>query len=55
MLGARFEYFKARFSRTIGFSEGLASTEIDSGTGSLPVLQEYDLSATAFKKVLEYI
>lgn len=55
VLGARSEYFKARFSRTTGFSEGLASRETDSGAGSLPVLQEYGLSATAFKKVLEYI
>ena len=55
VLGARSEYFKARFSRTTGFSEGLASRETDSGTGSLPVLQEYDLSGTTFKKVLEYM
>ena len=55
VLGARSEYFKARFSRTTGFSEGLASSEINSGTGSLPVLQEFDLSSRAFEKVLEYM
>lgn len=55
VLGARSEYFKARFSRTTGFSEGLASRESNFGADSLPVLQEYDLSATAFERVLEYM
>jgi len=57
VLGAGSEYFKARFSRTMEFSEGVvaASREMDSGVDSLPVLQEYDLSATAFEKVLEYM
>lgn len=56
VLGARSEYFKARFSRTMEFSEGVAANrEMDPGADSLPVLQEYDLSATAFEKVLEYI
>lgn len=55
VLAARSEYFKARFSRTTEFSEGVASREVDSGADSLPVLQEYDLSATAFEKVLEYM
>lgn len=56
VLGARSEYFKALFSRTTEFSEGVAaSREMDSGAESLLVLQEYDLSATAFEKVLEYM
>ncbi len=56
VLSARSEYFKARFSRTMEFSEGIvARREMDSGADSLPVLQEYDLSAPAFEKVLEYM
>ncbi|KAG0594582.1 hypothetical protein M758_UG090300 [Ceratodon purpureus] len=54
VLGARSEYFKARFSRTTGFSNELAR-ETNSGADALPVLQEHDLSATAFEKVLEYM
>jgi ankyrin repeat/BTB/POZ domain-containing protein 1 len=44
------EYFKVRLSRTTGFlerKEGLQS-------GSLPLLEEHDLSAEAFEKLLEY-
>lgn len=56
VLGARSEYFKARFSRATEFSEGVAASRgIDSGVDCLPVLQEYDLSPTAFQKVLEYM
>ncbi|CAM6049054.1 unnamed protein product [Sphagnum compactum] len=57
ILGARSEYFKARFSRRNGFQEGLQETTLlQKGKGlSLPLLQEHDLSAGAFEKVLEYI
>lgn len=55
VLGARSEYFKARFSRTTGFREGVAGLATNSGADSLLILQENDLSASAFEKVLEYI
>lgn len=56
LLGARSEYLKARFSRTTGFREGVGKTEVNkSGSRSLLVLQEHDLSAGAFEKVLEYM
>ncbi|CAK9226792.1 unnamed protein product [Sphagnum troendelagicum] len=57
ILGARSEYFKARFSKRNGFQEGLQETTLlQKGKGlSLPLLREHDLSAGAFEKVLEYI
>lgn len=56
LLGARSEYLKARLSRTTGFREGAGKAEVNkSGSRSLLVLQEHDLSAGAFEKVLEYM
>ncbi|MCO5579538.1 hypothetical protein L7F22_033394 [Adiantum nelumboides] len=54
ILAARSDYFRTRFSRMKGFRESkLEMVETDSGP--LPALQENDLSAETFEKLLEYI
>lgn len=51
ILASRSEYFKARLSRTTGFLEGKEGFQ----NGALPLLEEHDLSAEAFEKLLEYM
>jgi ankyrin repeat/BTB/POZ domain-containing protein 1 len=53
VLAARSEYFKARLSRTEGFSEGLVANP-DRGN-SLPVLTLSDVSPEALGTILEYM
>ncbi|CAM6127667.1 unnamed protein product [Calypogeia fissa] len=56
ILAARSEYFKARFFRAFESDfEKSGSLVHDKNAGVLPVLEEHDLSASAFKKLLEYI
>lgn len=51
ILGSRSEYFKARLSRMADFLEGT-----DGSPGyTLPCLEEHDLSAEAFEKMIEYM
>ncbi|XP_022771706.1 BTB/POZ domain-containing protein At2g04740-like isoform X2 [Durio zibethinus] len=51
VLASRSEYFKARLSRMKDFHEG--KDELPSDT--LPYLEEHDLSAEAFEKMIEYM
>ncbi|KAH9305006.1 hypothetical protein KI387_009410 [Taxus chinensis] len=51
VLASRSEYFKARLSRTTGFLEGKDGSQ----NGTLMLLEEHDLSAEAFEKLLEYM
>ncbi|XVE72494.1 hypothetical protein DITRI_Ditri11bG0043600 [Diplodiscus trichospermus] len=51
VLASRSEYFKARLSRMKDFPEG--KDELPSDT--LPYLEEHDLSAEAFEKMIEYM
>ena len=51
VLASRSEYFKARLSRMKDFHEG--KDELPSDT--LPYLEERDLSAEAFEKMIEYM
>ncbi|XVE78368.1 hypothetical protein DITRI_Ditri13aG0139200 [Diplodiscus trichospermus] len=51
ILASRSEYFKARLSRMKDFHEG--KDELPSDT--LPYLEEHDLSAEAFEKMIEYM
>ncbi|BBN01093.1 ankyrin repeat and BTB/POZ domain-containing protein 1 [Marchantia polymorpha subsp. ruderalis] len=54
ILAARSEYFNARFAR-MSENQKARSTTRNGGFGVLPVLEEHDLSAGAFEKLLEYI
>ncbi|GLJ27024.1 hypothetical protein SUGI_0529770 [Cryptomeria japonica] len=51
ILASRSDYFKARLSRTTGFLEGKDGLQ----NGDLMLLEEHDLSAEAFEKILEYM
>ncbi|CAA7023654.1 unnamed protein product [Microthlaspi erraticum] len=51
ILASRSEYFRARLSRVNDFHEGRNSLP----GGSLPFLEEHDLSAEAFEKMIEYM
>lgn len=51
ILASRSDYFKARLSRTTGFLEGKDGLQ----NGDLMLLEEHDLSAEAFEKLLEYM
>lgn len=52
ILASRSEYFRTRLSRTVDFLEG--SCEFQAAQ-KLPLLEEHDLSAEAFEKMLEYM
>ncbi|KAL6592685.1 hypothetical protein ACP70R_042785 [Stipagrostis hirtigluma subsp. patula] len=52
ILASRSEYFRARLSRTMGFLEGNCGHK---AAQNLPLLEEHDLSAEAFEKMLEYM
>ncbi|TVU01901.1 hypothetical protein EJB05_52629, partial [Eragrostis curvula] len=52
ILASRSEYFRARLSRAIDFLEGNCALQ---ATQNLPLLEEHDLSAEAFEKMLEYM
>ncbi|KAL2641705.1 hypothetical protein R1flu_009292 [Riccia fluitans] len=54
ILAARSEYFQARFAR-MSENQKACCTSRNGGFGVLPVLEEHDLSANAFEKLLEYI
>lgn len=54
ILAARSEYFNARFAR-MSENQKARSTTRNGGFGVLPVLEEHDLSAGAFEKLLEYM
>uniref|UniRef100_A0A1J3CD48 BTB/POZ domain-containing protein n=1 Tax=Noccaea caerulescens TaxID=107243 RepID=A0A1J3CD48_NOCCA len=51
ILASRSEYFRARLSRVNDFHEGKNGLPGD----SLPFLEEHDLSAEAFEKMIEYM
>ncbi|OMO52955.1 BTB/POZ-like protein [Corchorus capsularis] len=51
VLASRSEYFKARLSRMKDFHEGKS----DLPSETLPCLEEHDLSAEAFEKMIEYM
>uniref|UniRef100_A0A1J3GLQ4 BTB/POZ domain-containing protein n=1 Tax=Noccaea caerulescens TaxID=107243 RepID=A0A1J3GLQ4_NOCCA len=51
ILASRSEYFRARLSRVNDFHEGKHGLPGD----SLPFLEEHDLSAEAFEKMIEYM
>lgn len=51
ILASRSEYFRARLSRVNDFNEGKNGLPGD----SLPFLEEHDLSAEAFEKMIEYM
>jgi ankyrin repeat and BTB/POZ domain-containing protein 1 len=52
MLASRSEYFRARLSRTVDFLEGNCGFE---AAQNVPLLEEHDISAEAFEKMLEYM
>ncbi|CAL5038285.1 unnamed protein product [Urochloa decumbens] len=52
ILASRSEYFRARLSRSVDFLED--SCEFQAAQ-NLPLLEEHDLSAEAFEKMLEYM
>lgn len=52
ILASRSEYFRARLSRTVDFLEGSSGFQ---AAQNLPLLEEHDLSAEAFEKMLEYM
>ncbi|KAL6909862.1 hypothetical protein ACP4OV_001521 [Aristida adscensionis] len=52
ILASRSEYFRARLSRTMDFLEGNCGHQ---AAQNLPLLEEHDLSAEAFEKMLEYM
>lgn len=54
LLAARSDYFRTRFSRMKGFRESKLEM-VDTDSGPLPALQEYDLSPETFEKLLEYM
>ncbi|KAL3677801.1 hypothetical protein R1sor_020757 [Riccia sorocarpa] len=54
ILASRSEYFQARFAR-MSETQKACCTSRHGGFGVLPVLEEHDLTANAFEKLLEYI
>ncbi|XP_010467029.1 PREDICTED: BTB/POZ domain-containing protein At2g04740-like isoform X2 [Camelina sativa] len=52
ILASRSEYFRARLSRVNDFHEGTNGLP---GDNTLPFLEEHDLSAEAFEKMIEYM
>jgi len=52
ILASRSEYFRARLARTADFLEGNCGFQ---AAQNLPLLEEQDLSAEAFEKMLEYM
>ncbi|OEL19361.1 BTB/POZ domain-containing protein [Dichanthelium oligosanthes] len=52
ILASRSEYFRARLSRTVDFLEGNCGFQ---AAQNLQLLEEHDLSAEAFEKMLEYM
>lgn len=52
ILASRSEYFRASLSRTVDFLEGNSGFQ---AAQNLPLLEEHDLSAEAFEKMLEYM
>lgn len=51
VLASRSEYFRARLSRMEDFHEGKDALPV----GTLPYLEEHDLSTEAFEKMVEYM
>lgn len=54
ILAARSEYFRARLSRMKDFQEGERDT-FATNRGTLPMLQEQELTSDTFEKLLEYM
>ena len=52
ILASRSEYFRARLSRTVDFLDGNSGFQ---AAQNVPLLEEHDLSAEAFEKMLEYM
>ncbi|KAI5054124.1 hypothetical protein GOP47_0030983 [Adiantum capillus-veneris] len=54
ILAARSDYFRTRFSRMKGFRESTPEM-VETDSGPLPALQEKDMTAETFEKLLEYM
>jgi ankyrin repeat and BTB/POZ domain-containing protein 1 len=52
ILASRSEYFRARLCRAIDFLDGNSAFQ---ASQNLPILEEHDLTAEAFEKMLEYM